>query len=354
MKYEYKNITSLLTLFKSRNMQGIDETNEITYQKNINTIQTIGYYKLKQYGYPFYNKETLTYSNISFKQLVDRYYRDQALKQEIFQIITDIETAINNQIANVLGEAGPYDYLSFGKWCQRNSKNRFLKNRYMDKYSVKKEELDFLSKLQYKIKKPNFEDLIEFKRNDSDNFFPPVWLMVNTLTFGESIHIIKLMSRRKRETIANFFNLDVVTFIKWIDLLNLIRNICCHNGDLVDIKLKTNPIVPRKYRQYLNISNIDGESLPHNFSMVVCVLLELMKCINPKHKIYNIFYRLAKLCSMGKYDKNKLAQNIGFKDYYSMKRMIFSFYGHQTVKFFPNGNIYVVNNHQKDTSNHNM
>lgn len=343
MEYEYKNTADLLALFKSRNMQGIDKSNEKIYKKNINTIQTIGYYKLKQYGYPFYNKETSTYSSISFKQLVDRYYRDQALKQEIFQVITDIETAVNNQIVNILGKNGPYDYLSFGKWCQKNSKNKFLKKKKMDKYSVKKEELDFLSKLQYKIKKSNFEDLIKFKTDNSGNFFPPVWLMINTLTLGESIHIIKLMSRRRRETIASFFNLDVNTFIDWIDLLNLIRNICCHNGDLVDIKLKTNPSVPKKYRKYLNISSIDGKSLPHNLSMVICVLLELMKCINPKHKIYNIFYRLHKLCSMGNYDKNKLAQNMGFKDYYSMKRMIFSFYEYQTVTFFPDGNIYVMN-----------
>lgn len=91
--------------------------------------------------------------------MVDRYHRDQALKQEVFQIITDVETTINSQIVDVLGKYDPYDYLDFGKWCQKNSRNKFLKNKYMDKYAIKKEELDFLSKLQYKIKKDNMQYL---------------------------------------------------------------------------------------------------------------------------------------------------------------------------------------------------
>lgn len=71
--------------------------------------------------------------------------------------------------------------------------------RLENEYVFCKEELDFLSKSQYKI---NFEDLIKLKKDNSGNFSPSVWLMINNTTFRESIHIIKLMPRRKRETIT--------------------------------------------------------------------------------------------------------------------------------------------------------
>lgn len=338
MEYEYKTSKDLLLLFQERKMGGIVGEDNHDFIKNQNTIDKIGYYKIKQYSFPFYDENALEYHDITFKQLIDRYYRDQALKQEIFQIITDIEASIDSKIADVLGEYDPYEYLNFGKWCQKNSKNKFLGNKNMDKYAVKKEELNFLSSLQYKIKKSNFQDLVTFKENKTDNFFPPVWLMVNTLTFGESIHIIKLMSKKRRGKIAASFEMNVNTFINWLDLLNLIRNICCHNGDLVDIKLKTNPSVPIKYRKYLRISR-DGESLPHSLAIIICVILEFMQNINPKHKIYNLFEKLNKLCSINKYSKDKLAQDIGFRDFYAMKRMVFSFYKNKTVIFYPNGNI---------------
>ncbi|GMM17913.1 hypothetical protein LAYK3_10280 [Lactobacillus amylovorus subsp. amylovorus] len=60
----------------------------------------------------------------------------------------------------------------------------------------------------------------------------------------------------------NFFHANVTQLISKLKLLNLIRNICCHNGDLVDISLKTMPKVSGKYRQYLNMKN---SNYPHRF-----------------------------------------------------------------------------------------
>lgn len=107
IKNEYKSYEELLLIFKDRNMKGIDEDS----LKNIKAIQTIGYYKIKEYGYPFFDRNLGIYPKLSFKEVIDRYYRDQSLKQEIFQIITDIEASLNSQLSNVLGEKDSYDYL---------------------------------------------------------------------------------------------------------------------------------------------------------------------------------------------------------------------------------------------------
>lgn len=166
--------------------------------------------------------------------------------------------------------------------------------------------------------------------------------MINTLTLGESIHIIKLMSKKRRKEIADFFHLNVDVLINWLDLLNLIRNICCHNGNLIDIKLKTTPAIPTQYREYLNLSDKDGKSLPHKFSMVVCVIFEFIKCINPKHKIHNIRNKLRNLCTMENLNKDKLAQDIGFKDFNCMGKMMNSFYENEITKFYPSGKSKII------------
>ena len=87
-------------LFKKKGITGIDQ-NSIKFEKQVNTLKIIGYYKLKQYSYAFWDHDNNQYMGISFDELVKRYYRDQRLKQEIFQAIGDIETALNNEISYI-------------------------------------------------------------------------------------------------------------------------------------------------------------------------------------------------------------------------------------------------------------
>ncbi|MDB6256895.1 Abi family protein [Lactobacillus amylovorus] len=68
-----------LLLFKERGMQGI-EPDTADFEKQLNTLKIIGYYKLKQYSYTFWNRKSLKYEEIQFNDLVKRYYRDQQLK----------------------------------------------------------------------------------------------------------------------------------------------------------------------------------------------------------------------------------------------------------------------------------
>lgn len=259
-----------LLLFKKRGITGIDENSK----QQINTIKIIGYYKLKQYSYVYWNKESKTYEELSFSNLVNRYYRDQSLKHEIFQAIGDIETALNSGISYILGKDDPYLYLDFNKWCQTRGRNKYVNRRNVTKYEIKNEELSFLSQLQHQVKKSNYLDIQNFEQENETKIFPTVWLMVNTLTFGQSIYLFKLMSPDKRKKLSeNLFHLRVDKLIKDLELLNLIRNICCHNGDLIDISLKTMPKIPKRYQKYLNMYQ---GNYPHRLSVVITVLFILL------------------------------------------------------------------------------
>lgn len=333
-----------LLLFKKRGMRGI-KLNTDNFDKQLNTLKIIGYYKLKQYSYTFWDKTHQQYKNITFDELVTKYYRDQKLKYEIFQAIGDIETALNNEISYVLGRDDPYLYLNFENWCQNRGRNKYLGTSMhrgknigikVDKFKIKSEELNFLSQLQHQVKKSNYLDIQVFESNNDNQIFPTVWLIVNTLTFGQSIYMVKLMLPRNRNNISeNFFHVNTNALIKKLELLNLIRNICCHNGDLVDISLKTMPKVSSKYKQYLNMTN---NNYPHRLAIVVTVLLDLMYPLNKKYNFSRLEHILNSLCEYtGHSNEIRLAKEMGFKDKDSIHDMINSFKAEKAITFYPNG-----------------
>lgn len=330
-------------LFKKKGITGIDQ-NSIKFEKQVNTLKIIGYYKLKQYSYAFWDHDNNQYMGISFDELVKRYYRDQRLKQEIFQAIGDIETALNNEISYILGKTDPYLYLDFEKWCQNSGRNKYLgtvkrRGRIMgvkvDKYKIKNEELAFLSQLQHQVKKSNYIDVQKFERTDRTRIFPTVWLMVNTLSFGQSIYLAKLMLPDNRKEISQkLFHLDIKSLIQSLELLNLIRNICCHNGDLVDISLKTMPKVATKYRKYLNM---DNGNYPHRLAIVIISLLDLMYSLNKKYDFKYLKKTLNSLCKDTGRTQNYLAKRMGFKDKNSINALIESYKDKRAITFYPDG-----------------
>ena len=149
-----------LALFKMRNVTGISLSIHNTsaleidrLHKQLTTISTIGYYSLKNYSVPYFNRPKNRYEDLSFDKLVAKYYRDKHLKQAVLHAIEDIETTLNTKIASVLGKKyGAYGYLDFRLWCQRNTKNKFLRGKYMNKFVIQREQTNFLETLQYSIK----------------------------------------------------------------------------------------------------------------------------------------------------------------------------------------------------------
>lgn len=326
-----------LLLFKQRGVEGIDPTNS-DFNKQIKTLKVLGYYKLKQYAIPFWNKEENKYQKITYNNLVKRYYRDQQLKQAIFQSISDIETALNNEISYILGRDDPYLYLTFEYWCQTRGYNRHIGSS-INKYKLKNEELKFLSQLQKQVRKSNYIDIQKFESSREFEVFPPIWLSVNTLTFGQSIYLVKLMKPQNKQIISkHFFHQDVNKLINDLELLNLIRNICCHNGDLVDISLKTMPKIPARYKQYLNMN---GDNYPHKLAVVILILIDLMYSVNEKYNFKKLQNILVGLCKLTNKKDAYLAKKMGFKNIASISGITSTFKNPRITTFYPkDGYIY--------------
>lgn len=271
-----------------------------TKKRDANKIQEIGYYKLKSFAYPFSHYDAnhnLLYENLTFKNLLLRYYQDKNLRIFIFHALEDIEVYLNNVIADALGKYGPFGYLEFKNWCDRS----------ISKFKTEKNQFEFKKNLKKKMKRSNLPDLDNLDNKDEDGF-PSVWLMTDCLTFGDSVHLFYAMSPSNKRKVAGKFDCTKDELESWLKCLNFVRNQCVHNENLLDLKLTTKPKIPDLYRDSYALKN--QKIVNDRIASIVFIIKFLISQVNEKYKFGNIADSLYKIIGN---DDNK-ATALGFKN----------------------------------------
>lgn len=252
-----------------------------THEKDAQKIQEIGYYKLKEFAHPFssISNNCITYKKLNFSTLLKRYYQDKNLRLYILHAVEDIEVNINNQISTILGKKlGAFGYLNFKDWS----------NKKINKFEIEKQQYFFKKDLLHMIHKSTMESL-KHRENKNDEGFPSVWIMVNLLTFGETIKLISLMSKNNQNLLAKKYNCKSKELISWLKCLNLIRNICAHNSNIIDIKLKTPPKIPQEYSEFLKK---EKNEYSKSLALILFIVKRLMDNVNSGYSFRNIYSSL--------------------------------------------------------------
>lgn len=287
----------------TRQLRKIMAQRGIKFQKDAQSdedkIEEIGYYKLKEFAQPYlkkYAKKT-KYRRLTFATLLKRYYQDKRLRIYVLTAIESIEVYLGNQFAEVIGQRyGAYGYLEFKRWCDRD----------LPRFKIEEQQYLFKRDLLQKIKRSTSPDVQDRQKQDADGF-PTVWAMIDCLTFGDSIFLYSIMSKRNKQKIANKLNIKPRELLSALRCLNLVRNICCHNSNLIDIKIKTRLSLPKSYEQYLY--RYRGNFTNH-MATVLLIVKYLMAQINPKYKFDDIYYSLEQLVD----NKDRNAHHLGFKN----------------------------------------
>lgn len=103
--------------------------------------------------------------------------------------------------------------------------------------------------------------------------------------FGNLVIIISMISKRHLKTLAAYFNCTGKELISWIKCLNFIRNICAHNSNVIDIKLKTVLVIRHSWKQSLYIIEGKHSNRPSNrLAIVIFILITLAHAINRKYR----------------------------------------------------------------------
>lgn len=280
------------------------------------TLQYISYYKIKEFAEPFLkiNEQTnepadTSYKNISFEQVLSRYYQDKNFRLYILHAIEDIEVALAAQIASVIGDTtDEYGYLAFSNWTDiaNNSKNLIEK---------KQEDIKKEIRFQVYARRSSDRDLDEKLTYGLNSDYPPVWKAITMLTFGSLVQMLEIMSRKRITVISNYFNCSNDELVSWMKCLNLIRNISAHNSNVIDLKIKTPPLARPEWENYLyeykaNVTT-DRMALP------ILILRYLMLQINPRYQFENINNALQNLIG----DDLATANYFGFKSVQSVHQL---------------------------------
>ncbi|MFX3995876.1 Abi family protein, partial [Streptococcus suis] len=63
------------------------------------------------------------------------------------------------------------------------------------------------------------------------------------MTFGQIINLIELMSTNNIRQIAKPYDCSDAELLSWLKCLNLLRNMCAHHSNIIDLKMNTTPIL---------------------------------------------------------------------------------------------------------------
>ncbi|MCG0665671.1 CAAX protease [Lactiplantibacillus plantarum] len=272
-------------------------------ERDLSSIRTVGYYKLKEFAMPFNvsndsnNGNNIEFYGINFGELITRYYQDKNLRINLLHAIESIEVYLQNELSYVLGSKyGAFGYLRFSNWCDRRS----------SRFDIEEKQYYFKKSLLKKIRKSNMPD-IRYERNINSDGFPSIWLMIDALTFGDTLMLLKIMAPSNLKIISDKFECTSKELLSWLGCLNLVRNTCCHNSDLLDIRFKTQPMVPQEYADKI-IFDERSHSYSRRIAIAIFIVIKLMKNVNSKYNFRKVQASLRNIIN----GKDELAMGLGF------------------------------------------
>lgn len=294
----YLSCEEQLLLFAERGMK--------VETQDAKKLEHINYYRLKEFARPLSSVKKINgeiqidYSGVSFKEVLTRYYQDKNLRINLLHAIEKVEISLKTKIAQTLGESlGAYGYLDFSSWTNRAKFSRF---------EIEERQYNFKKNLLKVMRNARSADLTN--RNKNKDGFPIIWLSLDLLMFGDLIRMLEIMSNKNLKKIATCYDCDINELISWMKCLNFVRNICAHNSNIIDLKLKTTPVQRTEWDNILfMLEDKNGEKRQSNrLAIVLLIVYHLVSQINGHYKWKNLKSNVTTICS----GKEKNANLLGF------------------------------------------
>lgn len=277
----HKSFEEQVELLESR---GMLFENPESRKKAVQKLSIIPYYKIKEFARPFAkvyfsnNQKVIDYQQTKFEKITIRYYQDKRLRLLLLDALEDIEVALKTQVAFVLGSRGleAYGYLQFSKWCN--------KEEYCKHYISYREE-KFKKQLRIKIDNETTPEIKEKLKIDNKKY-PPIWLAINLMTFGQIIKLIELMSTTNIRQISKQYDCSDSELISWLKNLNLLRNMCAHNSNVIDLKIHTTPMLREEWKSLL--FQMKEGVYSNRIALSIIIVKYMMESIDPKYNLKEI------------------------------------------------------------------
>jgi len=247
------SIHNQIKLLKKRKLVINDEDRTAIYLKNIN------YYHLSAY-FKFFQTNDVFKKNTSFEDVLNIYVFDQKLRLLILDLLERIEKSFKCRMAYEI--------------AVKNSDSHWILNR--DLFLNKRYDKFIIPSLK-EIKKSKEQCIIHYYNKYSYPKHPPIWIMIEVLSFGNCVTIYRQLKRGEQKIVARSYGLDSIFIVNWMHALSRLRNICAHHSRLwnsnINMKLKQ---VHDKYGKFFENKHTKRNSYTPIFDYLV--ILQIILC----------------------------------------------------------------------------
>lgn len=137
------------------------------------------------------------------------------------------------------------------------------------------------------------EPFINHLTKTYDETTPPVWAIVEVISFGQLSKLFaNLKYRQDRKAIADHYNLDEKVVASFLHQINTVRNSCAHHSRLWNRRFTMQLTIPGKrphgLKQNFNIHNHARKNIYNPMVM----LAYLMDIISPGHHFKKRLFKL--------------------------------------------------------------
>ncbi|MEM6597649.1 MAG: Abi family protein [Cyanobacteria bacterium P01_C01_bin.69] len=249
-------------------------------------LRHLNYYRLGAYWLPFEADHATHqfYPGTNFDDVLGLYIFDREFRLLVLDAIERIEVSIRAVWAYEMAHRhGPH--------CQLKRELFKSKWDYVGNYKSMKKELSRSN-----------EAFIRHLKDKYDEELPPIWAMVEVMTFGQlSNWYNNTRHRQDRNAVAERYELDEKILTSLLHHLTIVRNTCAHHARLWNREFPVIPTLPKKGVLALS------QSSKRKIYNTLVLILHLMDQISPEHH-WNI--RLLSLLNHHKIN----TESMGFPD----------------------------------------
>lgn len=235
MSKKFSTIEEQLALLNSRGVETDNDTASI--------LLCEGYYSIVNgYKDPFLNQEESAkagddryIAGTHFSDLYSLFQFDRDLRERAFHYLLRVEAIVRTVCVYTFVEnhQGKEAYLRQDSFASEDEYKKFGLRNYLDNLHK------LHNTLHDAIDKPKNEAVEHYKKNHDE---VPLWVLMNTLTFGNVQHFFNLMKPEEQAavceriaTLPGRINTGFLTPVKMrraVDVLVKFRNICAHDERL--------------------------------------------------------------------------------------------------------------------------
>ena len=225
-------------------------------------LRNLNFHRFEGYCLRYYRPNSKTHvfkSGTSVTRIQNDYYADKIIRLKTFSMLQDFEISLRSQIANVLGSRyGAFPYKAEYFHATDSEWNRMLEEHIRP--AVIKATEPYIKSFRKKY----LEEI------------PPIWMVVELLSFGELSNFYKnLLKFEDRNKIAAHYSLPSTVMDSWLHSLTVLRNKCAHHSKLIDTQNPFAVILPHKIdKRYYSILNISGNQSFLTWMLMLCYLAE--------------------------------------------------------------------------------